>query len=632
MLDSIRDILLEAYRFTNGKEVMQAIAAKQIGVKIDPSFFDEQGSLVTRITFEKFFEKCNQMGVKDTVYGVQILCSKCTRQTLLSAVKNDGLYEFLKSYRKPWVKQLPEYKQFMNNKFNPDLWHDFEKAVQSQQSNHGNAAKGSGQLKDVKELYNDGTWRLLVPTSFEGEKAAAFYIDNGKETPTAWCTRCDRQYYDHYTQYGPLFIIRNMKNGRSYQLAFMRNGIEFLDQDDVNGDEITQGDLTAIPDNLLKLIKDPRKSDGNTLLDYKKASSDVAKKIPEKKGYLTGEITNGSPRNAKFGKPVSLGDGVMKKEILNYSDESPKNFMKYWFGLKDGEYQRKQVKFDTNKLYAKKRKATAYYLEKHPDAMWIYRTSTGNDSNKPILDGSIITTGGFNDLSQEEKNKIEEYANKDFGYITSGNRFDKKKLNEKRSLEKYNDKFDSQNYFNDFVDKVAKRIDFSKSKIFGSLEGMNVPRFYKSIDGKIYGETVINGISFGLKHEFKVVNGIKSDDTATVMFRKRVSEDEDDYYDSDGPYKTLVLDKDGVIKQESKEGSDPRYLTNGTLLDYTDIVAVISRGTGYILTGDEAAFVKTVAKELQKEIIKDKDYNLLNQKRRQERGGKLYEEVNYFNY
>ena len=43
-----------------------------------------------------------------------------------------------------------------------------------------------------------------------------------------------------------------MKTGKSYQLAFMEYGVEFLDQNDVKGDEVTTGDLNKIPDNLLK--------------------------------------------------------------------------------------------------------------------------------------------------------------------------------------------------------------------------------------------------------------------------------------------------------------------------------------------------------------------------------------------
>ena len=181
-----RRLLTEGYNFTNVDEVMSALEANQIGVKIDPSYKQLNGNTksFTRRNLQKFFNKCESLGIKDTTYGIQLLLSKTNDINLEQAVNNDGLYEFLKSYRKPWVKQLDEYNEFINQKYNSELWHKLEKAIQDEQTNHGKAAKGSGDLQDVKVLYNDGTWKLLQPTSFQGEKAAAFYIKDGKETPT----------------------------------------------------------------------------------------------------------------------------------------------------------------------------------------------------------------------------------------------------------------------------------------------------------------------------------------------------------------------------------------------------------------------------------------------------------------
>ena len=118
----------------------------------------------------------------------------------------------------------------------------------------------------------------MIPQSFEGEKAAAFYIKDGKETPTEWCTRCEKHYYDSYTKQAPLYIIRNMKTGKSYQMA-VEGGkgwddeeyaiVHFLDQNDVKGDEITQGDLSKIPNELLKHIPIPvGKAKGKTMANY----------------------------------------------------------------------------------------------------------------------------------------------------------------------------------------------------------------------------------------------------------------------------------------------------------------------------------------------------------------------------
>jgi hypothetical protein len=211
------------------------------------------------------------------------------------AVREDGLYEFLKSYKKPWVKQLIQYKEFMEDdgtSFNRRL-HELEKAIQYEQSNHGKAAKGSGDLQDVKVPYDDGTWKLMIPSSFQGEKAAAFYIKDGKETPTEWCTRAEESYYNRYSKNAPLYIIRNMKTGNSYQMAFTKEThwdddksemrVHFLDQNDAKGDEITLGDLSKIPNELLKHIPIPGKN--KSMADY---NTDKAEPSPlaGKKGYI----------------------------------------------------------------------------------------------------------------------------------------------------------------------------------------------------------------------------------------------------------------------------------------------------------------------------------------------------------
>lgn len=292
-------LLTEGYNFTNTDEVLSALKAKQIGVKTQPEYKDKTKWNYACEKLKIFFKKCDEYGIKDTTYGVQLLLSKVPPTNLENIIRTDGLYELLKSRKKPWVKELKEYQTLMND----DVWlgasvndlFEFEKAVQNNQSNHGKAAKGSGQIKDVKALYDDGTWKLMVPNSFAGAKAASFYIKDGKETPTEWCTRADGSYYSRYSKNAPLYIIRNMKTGKSYQMAFTKEShwddnedhiyVHFLDQNDVKGDEITQGDLSKIPDELLKNIKIPfGKMSGKTMADYK---NDPADEDPHKneKGY-----------------------------------------------------------------------------------------------------------------------------------------------------------------------------------------------------------------------------------------------------------------------------------------------------------------------------------------------------------
>ena len=73
---------------------------------------------------------------------------------------------------------------------------------------------------------------------------------------------------------------------KSYQLSFKEYGVEFLDQNNKKGDEVTIGDLNKIPDNLLKLVKHPK--NGRTLLDYKTSRNRLIN-APKKKGYLKAE-------------------------------------------------------------------------------------------------------------------------------------------------------------------------------------------------------------------------------------------------------------------------------------------------------------------------------------------------------
>lgn len=164
-----RRLLTEGYNFTNVDEVMSALEANQIGVKIDPSYKQLNGNTksFTRRSLQKFFNKCESLGIKDTTYGVQLLLSKTNDINLEQAVNNDGLYEFLKSYRKPWVKQLDEYNEFINQKYNSELWHKLEKAIQDEQSQKENRGKTLTKQQLENTVGKDMAHRL---THLDNEK------------------------------------------------------------------------------------------------------------------------------------------------------------------------------------------------------------------------------------------------------------------------------------------------------------------------------------------------------------------------------------------------------------------------------------------------------------------------------
>ena len=318
-------LLTEGYNFTNDEEVYNALEANQIGVKILPEYKDKTKWDYACEKLRIFFKKCSELNIKDTTYGVQLLFSKVPPTNLENIIRTDGFYELLKSRKKPWVKELKEFQTLMNEKewlgATVNDLHNFEKVVQKEQSNHGKSTKGGGASQEAKTLYDDGTWKLMTPNSFEGEKAIAYYRENGVETPTHWCTRADKRYYDHYSKDAPLYVIRNMKTGKAWQMAFTKDKgwddedyleIHFLDQDDVKGDEISNGDLSVIPDNLLQNIKipfGPRK--GGTMLDYKKEPNEDPK-AGEKGWRKLGQGT--------FGKPIEVSSNITdqaKKALIS---------------------------------------------------------------------------------------------------------------------------------------------------------------------------------------------------------------------------------------------------------------------------------------------------------------------------
>lgn len=182
-------LLTEGYNFSNVDEVLSAIKSNQAGVKINNSIKAASAATLLKYYFRYFFERCESLGVKEKTYGIQLLLSKSESVALLSRiVETDGFYEILKSYKKPWVKEMPAFQSLMERKTwdstSLETLHNLEKDIQREQENHGKKSKGSGEMQDVKVLHDDGTWKLMQPTSFQGEKAAAYYTKDGKETPT----------------------------------------------------------------------------------------------------------------------------------------------------------------------------------------------------------------------------------------------------------------------------------------------------------------------------------------------------------------------------------------------------------------------------------------------------------------
>lgn len=106
--------------------------------------------------------------------------------------------------------------------------------------------------QDVKMLYDDGTWSLVSPTTFKGTRKVSYYIENGKKVPTHWATRAQERYFDAFTKDGPLYIIRNTRTGKAYQIGKFNGKTLFQDQDDM---PISKAECASIPRSLLSRIK-----------------------------------------------------------------------------------------------------------------------------------------------------------------------------------------------------------------------------------------------------------------------------------------------------------------------------------------------------------------------------------------
>lgn len=599
-------LLTEGYNFSNADETISAIKANQVGVKVNSSFkvaIEEQPNSLKR-ALKHFFEKCEQLGIKETTYGVQLLLSKTDclnnsddeddddyypENSLFSdVIKSDGFYEILKSYKKPWVKEMPAFQSLMERKSwnftSLDTLHELEKDIQREQGNHGKKLKGSGEMQDVKVLYDDGTWKLLQPASFQGEKAAAFYIKDGKETPTEWCTRCDEYYYNHYTQLGPLYIIRNMKSGKSYQLAFTEYSVEFLDQNDEKGDKVTTGDLNPIPDNLLKLIKHPK--NGRTLLDYK-TSRNKALSAPEKKGYLKTDNVGTSPGDFKYGPTVQLNNNICKKDILNFSYDSFRDSL--------SDYFTSSKPIQVSEKYVKRHKATAYFIKGKEEALMVLQTL--GRFGKSFVDGTILETKKFQEeLTPDEKTNVYQIAQKDFGVTKSRERAEMAIDRKNGLMKRYNSKSEniSQEDHDKLVDNINSRLDFSKSKLFKGLNGISIPYFGRTGEWgtkAMYGKTLVKDLSLIPTRELeRELPPNMRNSSVTVIFK---------------------------------------YLDGETNLKAADTVTWNKANAAILITGydrndclklpkEEFDLCKKVAIEIQKEFIKDPDYRKLNMQRKME--------------
>lgn len=144
-------------------------------------------------------------------------------------LKIEDLYK-AKEYLTYFSKYINKIETKDINKFQtlPQLYKTVEPFMTADKNNQRMATSKSDEIrqlkKDVKKVYEDSDWLILIPLTRE---AAIYYGKN-----TQWCTAAERSsnYYDTYTKEGPLYININKKDNRKYQFHFESG--QFMDEFD----------------------------------------------------------------------------------------------------------------------------------------------------------------------------------------------------------------------------------------------------------------------------------------------------------------------------------------------------------------------------------------------------------------
>ena len=211
----------------------------------------------------------------------------------------DTLVVFAQNAKSQWIKDLSIYKKIMEEPYNKELWHNFEKNVleikaERDAKKHNVSPDQAKQLYDT--LYEDSHWGVYVPKSFEGDIELASHIepfpskvsnaddyddlisDEYKNYNKArWCTAATKEYYDHYTNAGKnkLYVIKEFENGKymdAWQIAFSLDRFDWMDKED---HMVEYRDLLRFPSNVLKVIV----NDNGNLVKYSLADfRDIALK------------------------------------------------------------------------------------------------------------------------------------------------------------------------------------------------------------------------------------------------------------------------------------------------------------------------------------------------------------------
>ena len=246
----------ESIKIENASDALNKILDKKIGVKLSEilkniiNTKDEEKLDMVYSLLKKMFDNFSELNDKQKVLAIQIFAKNYTgKNNFLNA-----LILYVKNCSKDWIKKDEPSKKFLDN-WNNFNFEEYCNYLKEEISKHGKK-----KTSNAKKLYDDGNFQLWIPLNYEGEVEIAKYGGpDGMKTNCNWCTRRP-EYYNTYTHNNrtPLYIIKDLKSQKAWQLATVKDGKEvlsFLNQDDEKDSTSSGKDLNRLPNELLKKVR-----------------------------------------------------------------------------------------------------------------------------------------------------------------------------------------------------------------------------------------------------------------------------------------------------------------------------------------------------------------------------------------
>ena len=281
-------------------------------------------------------------------------------------------------------KSISELGAFINAKMNElgdeEIWGDNAYRKKKNMSDDVKSAKD-----DIKVLYEDDTWLILTPNSYE----ASVYWGDGTE----WCTayKDDRKYYDRYSKEGVLYININKKTGEKFQFHFETES--FMDANDY---EINCDDSPVVFDNMQGVTKGMEDFYAKTLdswqFQYLTGYNEYNVRSlydPEERAYYLVKRGSDKPISDYYGEIEDFEEGF----AIVYSDEKAQyNFINF-----NGELL-SEVWFDDCNSFSNGYAVVSFGINK-----WNYINTNGELLLKKNVHHAISFLYGFGRICYDNK-------------------------------------------------------------------------------------------------------------------------------------------------------------------------------------------------------------------------------------